>query len=246
MVRSISKIDQLLEQALADKSLEPTFFRALLDAIVYAHVPKHDDTGRVRLIQFITPEGQTVLPFFTDEFQAQQASSDTVKTIVLSGRQLMEATRGATLMLNPNKTPCTLYPEEIAALLDHGDFAVMESEVLPERQILVAIPEAKPDWLIKPLVSLYQTLDYVDAAYVVEVRLPEAPDRSILLVVLAVAKPNAERAARASVMTMQPLCAGREIAVDLTTFEPGSPPAWIVDTMIKEFYSKVTAGNVFT
>jgi len=244
VTRGPAKIDQLLEQALANKSLEPTFFRALLDANVYTHVPKHDDTGRIRLIQFVTPEGLTVLPFFTDEFQAQQASSSTVKTIVLSGRQLMEATRGATLMLNPNKTPCTLYPEEIAALLNHGEVAVMESEVLPERQILVSLPEPKPDWLIKPLISLYQTLEYVAAAYVVEVRLPEAPDRAILLVVLAVAKLESERAARASILTIQPLCNGREIAVDLTAFEPGSPPAWLAGSEIKEFYSKVTAGNV--
>lgn len=244
MVRSISKIDQLLQQALVDKSSEPAFFRALLDATVYAHVPKHDDTGRIRLIQFVTPEGLTVLPFFTDESQAQQASSNTVKTVVLSGRQLMEATRGATLMLNPNKTPCTLYPEEIAALLDHGDVAVMESEVLPERQILVAIPKPKPDWLIKPLVTLYQALEYVASAYVIEVRLPEAPERAILLVALAVPKLDAERAARASILIMQPLCKGREIEVDLTAFEPGSPPAWLAGSEIEEFYSKVTTGNV--
>jgi len=245
MVRSATKINQLLEQALADKSMEPVFFRALLDADVYAHVPKHDDTGRIRFIQFVTPEGRTVLPFFTDEFQARQATGDTVKTVMLSGRQLMEATRGATLMLNPNKTPCTLYPEEIAALLDHGDVAVMESEVLPEMQILVGIPEPRPDWLIKPLASLYRTLEYVVAAYVAEVRLPEAPERSTLLVALAVAKPNAERAARASIMTIQPLCNGRDIAVDLTAFEPGSPPAWLTGSVIEEFYSKVTTGSVF-
>lgn len=136
-----------------------------------------------------------------------------------------------------------MQPEYIAALLDHGDVAVMESEVLPEMQILVDIPEPRPDWLIKPLVSLYQTLEYVAAAYVAEIRMPEAPERAILLVALAVAKPNAERAARASIMTIQPLCNGREIAVDLTAFQPGSPPAWLTDSAIKEFYSKVTAGH---
>ena len=244
MARTSSKIDQLLQQALIDKGAEPAFWRALLEANVYAHVPKHDDTGRLRFIQFVTPAGVTVLPFFTDEFKAEQASSNTVKTVMLSGRQLMEATRGATLMLNPNETPSTLYPEEIAALLDHGEVAVMESEVLPERQILVAIPEPKPDWLIKPLVSLYQTLDYIDAAYVAEIRLPEAPDRKLLLVILAVEKPNSERAARASVLTLQPICAGREVELDLTTFEPGSPPDWIVDTKIKEFFSRGTAGKL--
>lgn len=82
------------------------------------------------------------------------------------------------------------------------------------------------------------------AAYVVEVRLPEAPKRATLLVVLEVAKLDAERAARASILTKQPLCNRREITVDLTAVEPGSPPAWLAGSEIKEFYLKVTAGNV--
>ena len=44
-------------------------------------------------------------------------------------------------MLNPNETPATLYPEEIAELLEHGEVAMMESEVLPELQVLVTVPE---------------------------------------------------------------------------------------------------------
>jgi len=35
-------------------------------------------------------------------------------------------TRGATLVLNPNGAACTLYPEEIAALLDRGQVATVE------------------------------------------------------------------------------------------------------------------------
>ena len=74
--------------------------------------------------------------------------------------------------------------------------------------------------------------------------MPEAPERATLLVVLEVATLDAERAARASILTMQPLCNGREITVDFTAFEPGNPPAWLAGSEIKEFYSKVTAGNV--
>jgi len=243
MSRSFSPIDQLIEQAQTDKHYEPDVVRALLQIEVYAHVPKHDDTGRLRFIQFVTPEGRTVLPFFTDESQAQAATGDSVRIVRLNGRQLLEATRGATLMLNPNKTPCTLYPEEIAALLDHDEVANMESEVMPERQMLVAAPDPVPTWLIEPLISLYKTLDCVVSAYVAEIRFKESPETKTLLIVVSAATIDAERAARASITTLQSLCEGRDIGVDLTVFEPGSPPAWLADSSIKSFYSKVTEGS---
>ena len=102
-------LDGLLKQAIIDKTAEPAFLRALLDAKVYAHVPRHDRNTRVRFIQFTTPDGLTVLPFFSDETQARQAAGTAASIVVLSGRQLLEATRGATLMLNPNTAhaPCT-------------------------------------------------------------------------------------------------------------------------------------------
>ena len=83
---------------------------------------------------------------------------------------------------------------------------------------------------------LYQTLEYVAAAYVIEVRLPEAAERAILLVALAASKLDAERAARASISTMPPLCNGRDITADLTAFEPDSLTAWLAGPEIKEFY----------
>lgn len=50
----------------------------------------------------------------------------------MTGRQLFELTHGATLMLNPNGTSCTLYSEEIAALLDRGDVAIIDQVQLTE------------------------------------------------------------------------------------------------------------------
>lgn len=107
-----------LQQALADKTAEPAFFRALLDALVYAHTPRNDRHARLRFIQFVTPEGLTVLPFFSDEVQARAAAGTAATVVAMTGRELFGLTRGATLMLNPNETNCVLYPEEISALLD--------------------------------------------------------------------------------------------------------------------------------
>ena len=64
---SQAELDQLSQLSRSDERLAPAFFRALLDATVYAHVPTSDDSGRIRMIQFRRPDGVMVLPFFSDD-----------------------------------------------------------------------------------------------------------------------------------------------------------------------------------
>lgn len=113
MTTSADELARLMLEALADKAAEPAFFRGLLDATVYAHVPRHDRSGRLRLIQFTTPEGLTVLPFFSDEVQAKAAARSAATVVVLMGRQLLELTRGATLMLNPKRSTAYCTPKRL-------------------------------------------------------------------------------------------------------------------------------------
>ena len=76
---SAEEIATLLEAARAAQqgpdvaAAEDAFFKALLDATVYAHVPiEGAPPGRMRFIQFLHPgNGQTVLPFFSDRAQAE-------------------------------------------------------------------------------------------------------------------------------------------------------------------------------
>src|SRR3546814_4427788 len=93
-------------------------------------------------MQFPLPDsGHMVLPFFSEETQARAAAGTTAKVVALTGRDLLELTRGATLMLNPNGTNCPLYPEEIAALLDRGEVA-RSDEHTSELPPVVRIPYA--------------------------------------------------------------------------------------------------------
>ena len=224
-----------MQQALTDKSAEPAFFRALLEATVYAHVPRHDRSGRVRFIQFTTPEGLLVLPFFTEERQARTAAGSATTVVVLTGRQLFEWTRGATLMLNPNDVSCTLYPEEIAALLDHGEVAVVERVDTGGQQLVIEPASEIPGWLIDRLVALYAGLACVEAAYVASIGTPDDPQRGLLIAV-AVPSKDAERAARATTTELQAHCQALQMPVDLTAFEPGELPDWIKGTDLKPFY----------
>ena len=187
----------LTRGALQDKEAEPEFFRALLEARVYAHVPRRDHSQRLRLVQLTRPDGLTVLPFFSDLAQAQAATGTTTRVVAFTGHQLFESTRGATLMLNPNGFNCTLYPEEIAALLDRGEVAVVAHKEVSGEQLSVGALARPADWLVAPLIDLLAQLPFVEMAYLAELRMAHEPDQAGLLVALAVPSEHAERAARA-------------------------------------------------
>ena len=70
---STAELERRLERARTHREEELAFFRCLLDAWVYAHVPLSDDHPRLRLIQFQHPDGFYAVPFFTSEAKAQFA-----------------------------------------------------------------------------------------------------------------------------------------------------------------------------
>lgn len=232
------QLNHLMRRALADKAAEPAFFRALLEAKVYVHTPRASRGGRLCLIQFKRPDGLLVVPFFSDEGQAKAAAGTAARIVKLSGRELFQLTRGATLMLNPNGTNCTLYPEEIAALLDRGDVAIVEQLEVGEEHMCIDQPREQPTWLIDPLISLYGQLACVEAAYLAEVHLPMDLNRTWLLIAIAVKAVDAKRSARATITALQSQCEEKEISVDLTAFEPNKPPEWLMEARIDPFYAR--------
>lgn len=238
------ELARLMHLALADKSAEPDFFRALLEATVYAHVPRNSRGGRLRFIQFTTPAGLTVLPFFTDELQARTAGGSAATVVVLTGRQLFEWTRGAALMLNPNDVSCTLYPEEIAALLDHGEVAIVERVDTGDQQLWIGPTSKQPVWLIDQLIALYAGFVSVEAAYLADIGTPDDPERRGLLIAVAVPTQDAERVARATTTELQANCRALQIIVDLTTFEPGALPDWLKEARIEAFYLRAMGERI--
>ena len=95
------ELERRLELARQNRELEPAFFRCLLDAKVYAHAPVSDDHPRLRLLQFRHPDGFHAVPFFTSLEKARPPRGIPAKVVPLSGRQFLELTRGATVMLKP-------------------------------------------------------------------------------------------------------------------------------------------------
>ena len=152
---STAELERFLERARTRREEEPAFFRCLLDAWVYVHVPLSDDHPRVRLVQFRHPEGFFAVPFFTSDAKAKFAARDGVRTAKLTGRELLAGTPGATFMLNPNDGGCVLYPEEVDALLRTGTVASVEQIHLDDVSFLVSDKVDPPAWLMPILQGLH-------------------------------------------------------------------------------------------
>lgn len=235
------ELHRLLERAMADGQDEPAFFRALLEATVYAHVPLSYQNAHLQFMQFKRPDdGLLVLPFFTDEVAAGDAAQSVARVVAMTGRQLMEATQGATLVLNPMGRHCTLYPEEIEGLLSSGITAVINDvEVQEETAPLVGQPEATPAWLVDTVTTTLAKLPFVSVAYLAGLRKSEAASESGLLIVLGGESPHAERAVRAVTAAIQALCQQHRQSVDLAHFDARAEvPRWIADIKLEPFYRK--------
>ena len=90
---STAELERRLERARVYREEEPAFFRLLLDAWVYTHVPLSDDHPRLRLVQFRHPEGFLAVPLFTSEVKARFAGRGlVVRTVKFTGRELLTGT----------------------------------------------------------------------------------------------------------------------------------------------------------
>ena len=215
------ELDELMHGAIDDPRLEPVFFRALLDATVYAHVPRSDDTGRLRFTMFARPDnGEIVLPFFTHESLADECVGNERRVVSLPGRTLLEHTRGATLILNPNDQQYVFYPEEVSLFLDVGVIAPRKVEgVRLDADTRISPLGSKPGWLGR-LAGIFRRLPYVDVAYAAGATLASEPDRPAILITLGVEPAYAERAVRTVLAIIAARAKHIGVAVGVSTFDP--------------------------
>jgi len=227
-----SQLDELLEAARrpADSveaaRTQEAFSKALLGATVYAHVPAGPaPRNRIRFIQFIRPDnGQTVLPFFSNRTQAEVAAAGKVGIVAMAGRRLFELTRGATLMLNPNRDRVALYPPEISALLEGRPLGVFSRETLQaDEQVGVCLPSVPTDNLILALRDLYGREPSVQAGYLVEVHRGADDSDVFLLLTLVVMKGNNERIVQLTTLELSSLSPEPDLPVTITCVLPDEP-----------------------
>lgn len=201
-------------------------FKALLEATVYAHAPiEGAPPGRIRFIQFVRPDnGQTVLPFFSDQAQAEEPQRKNVSIVAMSGRRLFELTRGATLMLNPNLDHVTLYPPEVNALLEGRELGYFAKHTLAEGTSVSACPPSVPtDGLDIALRDLFEREHAVKAAYLVEMHREDGHAQKALLLAVIATPAYHERLLQLATLALKTNPVDLALPLDMLFVEPDAP-----------------------
>ena len=232
----------LIEASVADPSREPEFLAELLEAPLFVHLPLIDDSGRIRLVQFTRPDGLSVIPAFSDFDRANKAAQGNVRVATVPGRDLLTASRGATLMLDPNDTSCTLYPEEIAALLDDG-IALPAPVKASSGRAELGPADASYAWLGDLAVAAVEPIDPVCAVWLARrVDVPLGPPPT-MVVILSVPPAHEERAIRALGLAFSARLRDTGLTVDATTVDPRDKQPCPTDFGIQPYWSRTHRGK---
>ena len=235
---SLQQLNALMKKAMSDPQAEGAFFSALLDATVYAHVPKSPPPeGRLQFIQFDRSDtGERAIPFFTDRQKAEFAALDRVGIIAMSGRRFFELTRGASLLLNPNDNWLALYPVEIDALLAGHQLTPFAKEVVDSEEQVAILPPVGPFDLLADLLSRHLAFEpSVRAAYVTEIRRGADLQEASILVAILATKATADRVAQTSIHALQDYLPSAPLPVLVSVFTPTEVPAEVVAHGIKVY-----------
>lgn len=203
---------------MAEPARERDFLRALLGARLFVLLPMSDDSGNLHFLMFTRPDGLTVVPVFTSLPLARASAGNGARVAELRGRELFEATRGATVMLDPNEVGMTLYPEEVAALLDEG-VATVAPIAFDGPGVELFPAHLRYAWLMDVLERALAPVESVDRFHLAAAR-PKGgtgdPDR--LLVIVAVPDAFAERTARAIAVALEGMRQTPDLPIDLSTY----------------------------
>jgi len=189
-----------MKRSKANGAEDAAFFKTLLDATVYMHLPK--DRHKFFWLHAISVIGRAgmLVPFFTKRSRAEKSTQHVARVIAMKGRAFLEASRGSTLILNPEETPCCiLYPEQVASLFDESYMARVEAFSIDEEGPLACALDSVPEGLVGILIPVLRDLLFVEVAYVARRTSNGVQDPSAALIVLGGDRKLAERAVIAAV-----------------------------------------------
>jgi hypothetical protein len=170
-------LEQALRLAASNAAHGPDFFHALLDANVYvlgelAGPPRGDHPAQevqpISIQHWMRADGSYVIPFFSSRAVLQRVVDAERDYLAVPARALLEITRGATLVLNPNTAHAREFPpEDVASLLEDA----LPHQPDPRRiaegaTVLLSEPEQTPVALIDALTLFFATRREVAAGYV--------------------------------------------------------------------------------
>ena len=217
-----NELERLLELACTERGYGPQCYRCLLESEVYAirPAPGHrSEDGIVRFVMWTGEDGVQVIPYFSSRTLVRRALTPSTEAYKLTGRRLFEATRGATLVLNPNEPfHCRLAPHEITALLETGAVSdPISSEIKEEKTFTFDVAEHPPAALMHSLIVLYSQHPSVRKAHLVCFWPDDEPEKRAYLIGILLDASDGEAVARESAAVM--LDVPPDMATDLLMFK---------------------------
>ena len=212
------KLERLFELAHSSHLTEAAFYTHLLQAMVFVHVPVCDDARSNRLIQFRHPDGFDAIPVFTSAQRSTQAASAAVKSVQVPCIELFRATRGATLMINPNDGGPVLYPEEIAALLEKGTLEAFEKLEPAGGTWDIRPAQDPPLHVVEAVRAGAASASFIRQVYLLERRETNS-EELVLLVYIGADSVHRERAARHMVQVLQNLQPRSDRVMDVAVYD---------------------------
>lgn len=240
-------LDEEILQAHHDSRHEPALLQKLLTIVLYVHSPLGHRTGRLNICMFDRPDGLRVIPVFTDLKKAKKAGRGRVLSVPVQGRALLEATRGATLMINPNDVSCTLYPEEIDGLLESGAVAHVTSFTVGEDdEVRIGAPTVPSDALASSLAQTLSGMHIAERAFLGEAHWCGGEPALAWFVVVVAPTHHGERISRA-IATALDAIGPLDRALDVHVLDPAAAlPDWIIEHAMSPIYDREKPPSVRT
>lgn len=211
---------RLTEEGRHDVQAKRAFFRALLEATIYAHVAKDaSPEDPPRLMKVWHPgRGDYFMPCYTDAEKAYARADGIVGVIGLPGRTVLELSHGCAMVVNPDHYAVELYPNEIDALLNGRPLADTGKFLFAADAPIAFVPPSIPfDQLAATLILHLITEPDAEAAYAAEMHVGTERVEVSLLVEIIGPVHAAERLVQTSAHVIQPFVATVPMPIRLTS-----------------------------
>ena len=168
-------LEALIVKAASEPGLRPKFYKTLLDAELIVLTDEQKGDGGVKTLESGTKVKIVSLkngdiPVFTstDRIFDKNVIKEEVPFLGMNGRNLLEMTKGAKLVLNPfSDYGKELLPNEIQSLLDGSMFIPQnEQKIETETKVRIGQPAKIPEGLDISLIEFAKTRSEIKEIYI--------------------------------------------------------------------------------
>lgn len=185
-----TKLEELLQKSFTEPSVRPEFIKTLLSSTIYV-VAKRDDTKEVNgsryeklnFMNITNKDGEYAIPFFTSKEMVDVVAPGTPYIVELPCLNFLEGINKANVVLNPNTKSARYFKtEEIQFILGLKQIGDAGNDTSNGTKISVRVLKNFPKELAGIIAEFLKTIDYVNAAFLLEIEYEGRPAHPLLIV----------------------------------------------------------------